>query len=133
MPKAPQRCRHDCPNIKGQCEEHRPKRIPWKGSTRKDSGFLDSAEWRRQKRRVLHRANKLGDGCELKISPECTVEATQVDHKIPVWYTRVDKVEDDELQGVCAKCHQMKSSYEGVQAKRIHALKHNQKGYDGFI
>lgn len=124
MPKAPQRCQHGCPNVKGKCEEHRPKRVNWKDSKRKESGFLDSAEWRRQKRRVLHRANK-NDGCELKISPDCTYVATQVDHVIPVWYTKQEQVTDDQLAGVCKKCHDKKSSFEGVQAKKIKRLRKN--------
>ncbi len=125
MPRAKQRCRVDCPNIKGECEEHKPKRVAWSGSTRKDSGYLDSAEWRRQKRRVITRANKERGGCELRIHPECTGVAVQCDHKVPVWYTKQDKVGDDDLQGVCKKCHDMKSSYEGVQAKRIKRAQDN--------
>lgn len=125
MPRAPQRCSPSCSNLKGNCPVHKPARIPWEGSTRKDSGFLDSAEWRRQRRRVLYRDNENG-GCQLQISEDCTRVATQVDHTMPVWYTRTERVSDDELQGVCKKCHDLKSSYEGVAAKRI-------KREDGFF
>ncbi len=125
MPKAPQRCRHDCPNLKGECIEHKPKRVNWKDSKRKDSGFLDSAEWRRQKRRVITRANRERGGCELRISDECTGVAVQCDHKVPVWYTRTERVSDHELQGVCVPCHKKKSSFEGVQAKRIKRMRNN--------
>lgn len=119
MPKAPQRCRHDCPNIKGKCPEHKPERIAWKDSKRKESGYLDSAEWRRQCRRVLYRENTYNGGCQLRIPGVCTGTATQVDHIVPVWYTKQDKVADEDLQGVCKECHAVKSSYEGVQAKKI--------------
>lgn len=125
MPKAPQRCSPTCSNIKGKCQEHKPARIAWKDSRRKESGFLDSAEWRRQKRRVITRANKERGGCELRISEKCTGVARECDHKLPVWYTGEDKVSDDDLQGVCSPCHRMKSSFEGVQAKRIKRMRNN--------
>jgi 5-methylcytosine-specific restriction enzyme A len=119
MPKAPQRCSPTCSNIKGKCSDHKPQRVAWKDSTRKDSGYLDSVKWKRQRRRVLFRD---GNTCRL-----CGAsDAQHVDHIIPVWYTRRDEVTDDELQTLCESCHQKKSSYEGVQAKRIKRL--NQDG-----
>lgn len=125
MPHAPQRCSLTCSNVKGKCAEHKPKREAWKDSKRKESGFLDSAKWRRQKRRVLYRDNKDMGGCQLAFPGICTQVATQVDHVIPVWYTQEDDVEDGQLQGVCKPCHDRKSSYEGVQAKRIKRASRN--------
>lgn len=51
--------------------------------------------------------------------------ARSVDHIIPVWYTGKEQVEDDELQLLCTTCHNQKSSFEGVQAKRIRASKNS--------
>jgi hypothetical protein len=38
---------------------------------------------------------------------------------MPVWYTGVEDVPDEELQLLCDRCHGNKSSFEGVQAKKI--------------
>ncbi len=115
MPRANQRCRYDCSNTKGKCKEHAPQRIPWEN--KRERQFLKTAKWKRQVRRVLFRDNDDG-GCRLKFEG-CTHLATQVDHILPVWYTGKEEVEDDNLQGVCEPCHRKKSSFEGVQAKRI--------------
>jgi 5-methylcytosine-specific restriction endonuclease McrA len=126
MPRAPKRCSITCPNpatLKGKCSEHQPLRVAWqKTSDSPDRSFLKTAEWTRQRLRVLYRDNTHHGGCQLAILPGCTKVATTVDHKIPVWYGRADEVEDEALQGLCAYCHQQKSSYEGVQAKRIKRL-----------
>lgn len=116
MPRAQQRCQRDCPNIKGKCEVHKPKRVAWEGKRERE--FLKTAEWQRQRRRVLYRDNTYHDGCQLRLIG-CTGLATQVDHKMPTWYTQVEEVDDSELQGVCEPCHKQKTSFEGVQAKKI--------------
>lgn len=120
MPRANQRCSPTCPNIKGKCPEHKPVRIPWENKRERE--FLKSAEWARQRRRVLYRDNTYNDGCQLRLIG-CTGLATQVDHKTPTWYTQVEEVDDSELQGVCKTCHDQKSSFEGVQAKKIKKLR----------
>lgn len=121
MPRAPQRCGvKRCTNkasFKGYCDIHKPKRDVWK-KTSPPRDFLKTKEWLLQRRRVLYRDNTFNGGCQLRL-PNCTFYATQVDHKTPVWYTGVEQVTDEELEGVCSSCHQKKSSFEGVQAKRI--------------
>lgn len=120
MPRAPSRCSPTCANPifkYGRCTKHQPEKIPWKD--KKERPFLHTAEWDRQRRRVLYRDNKYRDGCQLKISDKCTGVAEQVDHIVPTWYTRIEQVDDMELQGVCKPCHDKKSSFEGVQAKKI--------------
>src|SRR5689334_9289977 len=114
MPRAPKRCGPTCKNKvidKGKCLEHQPKRIPWQKKEGEERPFLSSPEWARQRRRILYYYNELLDGCAMKLEG-CTGTATHVDHKIPVWYSRIEQVEDDDLQGLCASCHQKKSSYE---------------------
>jgi len=51
------------------------------------------------------------------------IHATQVDHKVPVWYSGRDKATDKELAAICEPCHRLKSSYEGVTAKKFKAMK----------
>jgi 5-methylcytosine-specific restriction endonuclease McrA len=123
MPRAPKRCSPTCPKpvvAKGKCADHQPARIPWEN--KRERVFLKSAEWQRQRRRVLYRDNTYYGGCQLAFDG-CTKVATQVDHKLPTWYTGQEQVSDDELQGVCKGCHDVKSSYEGVQAKKIKKMR----------
>lgn len=118
MPRAPSRCSRTCPNPifkYGRCKEHQPEKVAWEGSKRQ-SAFIKSAEWQRQRRRIIFREKGL---CQLCKAPD----SRSVDHIIPVWYTGIEQVPDDQLQLLCESCHGKKSSYEGVQAKRIHALK----------
>lgn len=113
MPRAPARCSPTCPNkiIKyGRCQDHQPVKKAWQGSNRQ-SEFLRSAEWQRQRRRVLFRDKKICQICGAG-------DSHHVDHIIPQWYGG-EQVEDDRLQTLCERCHNRKSSYEGVQAKRI--------------
>lgn len=125
MPRAKRRCSNKCPNPvtrNGKCHQHQPPRVAWKKSPESFSrDFLKSKEWQLQRKRVLHRDNKENGGCQLRLVG-CTETATRVDHKAPVWYTQQEQVPDDDLQGLCESCHQYKSSYEGVQAKRIKRL-----------
>lgn len=126
MPRAPSRCSPTCPKPiykYGKCRDHQPERIPWE--TKRDRPYLSTPEWSRQRRRVLYRDNTYHGGCQLHIPGVCTTVATQVDHKVPTWYTGVEQVSDDELQGVCKPCHDLKSSYEGVQAKKIKKARGN--------
>lgn len=113
MPRAPKRCSPTCPKpvvTKGRCADHQPAKIPWEN--KRERAFLKSAEWERQRRRILYRD---GYVCQL-----CGAENSKhVDHIVPTWYTGKEQVEDDELQTLCASCHGKKSSFEGVQAKRI--------------
>lgn len=114
MPRAPQRCSPSCSNKifkYGKCIEHQPEKKAWAGSNRK-SAYLNSAAWQRQRRRVIHDRKGICQRCGAENS-------RQVDHIVPVWYSQRDKVEDHELQLLCDTCHADKSSYEGVQAKRI--------------
>lgn len=123
LPRAPSRCSPTCPNPvfrAGKCKEHQPQRIPWE--SKREREYLKSAEWNRQRKRVLYRDNTFNGGCQLGFDG-CTKKAEQVDHKMPTWYTGVEEVTDEELQGVCKKCHDIKSSFEGVQAKKIHKLR----------
>ena len=117
MPKAPSRCSLTCPNPifrYGRCKDHQPERVPWE--SKRERAFLKSAEWERQRRRVLKRDKFF---CQL-----CGAgDSRHVDHIIPVWYTGKEEVEDYELQTLCASCHSKKSSFEGVQAKKIQKLK----------
>ena len=114
MPRAPSRCSLTCPNPiwkYGKCKDHQPEKIPWAGSKR-DSAFRHSFEWERQRRRVLKRDKYTCQLCGAS-------DSHHVDHIIPVWYSGKEQVEDYELQTLCEKCHTAKSSFEGVQAKRI--------------
>lgn len=112
MPKAPQRCSLTCRNIKGKCPEHKPVRIPWENSKRNEIQDTGSSEWKRQRRRIIFREQG-----KCQICGES--DSRHVDHIIPAWYTKKSTVEDDELQLLCKTCHDKKSSFEGVQAKRI--------------
>jgi 5-methylcytosine-specific restriction endonuclease McrA len=126
MPRAPKRCSPGCSNkvtSKGRCAEHQPARIPWKkeeGHTRPDR---QKALTSQQRRRVLFRDNELRAGCQLRFE-KCTILATEVDHIIPAWYAG-EEASDNDLQGVCKSCHSKKSSFEGVQAKKIKRLNGN--------
>lgn len=114
MPKAPSRCGPKCPKkiVKyGKCEDHQPIKVPWQGSKRQ-SEFIKSAEWERQRRRIIFREEGKCQYCGAR-------DSRHVDHIIPVWFTKKEQVSDDELQLLCEDCHAKKSSYEGVQAKRI--------------
>lgn len=114
MPRAPKRCSFECPkpvHKYGKCIDHQPVKTPWVGSKRQ-SEFFKSAEWQRQRRRIIFRDKKTCQMCGAG-------DARQVDHIIPVWYTGREEVEDFELQLLCDSCHDKKSSFEGVQAKRI--------------
>lgn len=113
MPKAPSRCSRTCPKpiVKyGKCEIHQPVKVPWQGSKRQTE-FFRSAEWERQRKRILFRDERTCRICGAG-------DSHHVDHIIPQWYGG-EVVSDDELQTLCKKCHDRKSSYEGVQAKRI--------------
>lgn len=114
MPRAPKRCSPTCPNTitkYGKCNDHQPIKVPWKGSNR-DSAFRKSAEWERQRRRIIYREKGKCQYCGAS-------DSRHVDHIVPVWYTHKEEVEDYELQLLCETCHGKKSSFEGVQAKRI--------------
>lgn len=113
MPRAPMRCSPTCPKPAfryGKCRDHQPQREAWAGKRERE--FLKSAEWDRQRRRVLFRDDHTCQICGAS-------DANHVDHIIPVWYTKKEQVTDDELQTLCESCHTKKSSYEGVQAKKI--------------
>lgn len=127
MPRAPKKCIYNkctkASSFKGRCELHQLPREVWKKDT-PDRSFLKTKEWLIQRRRVLYRDNTFNGGCQLK-QVGCSLIATQVDHKIPVWYTGEERVNDEDLQGLCNSCHQKKSSFEGVQAKRIKKTREN--------
>src|ERR1044071_6464058 len=57
MPRAPARCGPTCPKPiykYGKCRDHQPVKEAWKGSKR-SSDFIKSAEWERQRRRIIFR------------------------------------------------------------------------------
>lgn len=122
MPRAPKRCGPKCSEkvvLGGKCKEHQPPRVAWKKSEESlDRTYFKTAEGRRQRLRVLYRDNEKRGGCQMRLDG-CTIKATHVDHIVPVWYTKVEDVSDDDLQGLCPECHQKKSSYEGVVAKKL--------------
>jgi 5-methylcytosine-specific restriction endonuclease McrA len=119
MPRAPSKCLK-CPKkatFRGYCDEHQLPREVWvKTSNSPDRSYLKTSEWEAQKLRIFDRDKWL---CQYKITPKCVTYATQVDHKVPVWYSGRDVAEDDELAAICVECHKVKSSYEGVQAKKF--------------
>lgn len=121
MPRAPKRCSPSCSKkvIRGgKCEEHQPQRIPWqKTEESPDRSYLKTAEWARQRRRVLYRDNTHNGGCQLQLEDRCTRVATEVDHISPVWYRGAEEVDDNDLQGLCKPCHSFKSSRDGYFAK----------------
>lgn len=113
MPRAPKRCSFECPKPVfkyGKCKDHQPIKTPWAGSKRQTE-FFRSEAWQRQRRRIIFRDKT----CQLCGSHD----ARSVDHILPVWYTGVEEVTDEQLQLLCKSCHDKKSSFEGVQAKRI--------------
>ena len=117
MPRAPMRCSPSCPKpviAKGKCEDHQPVRVAWEN--KRERAFLKSAEWDRQRKRVLFRDDRTCRICGAG-------DANHVDHMVPTWYTGVEQVSDDDLQTLCKACHDRKSSYEGVQAKKIRKAK----------
>lgn len=125
MPRAPSKCIFNrCTNpsvFRGYCSQHQKPREPWKGS--RERVFLHTKAWKLQRRRILYR----DPNCMLQLPYDptdpndtgCTLVSTEVDHKLPVWYTGEEVVDDEDLQGVCHRCHSKKSSFEGVQAKKI--------------
>lgn len=123
MPRAPKRCGPKCPNKVfryGRCKEHQPERIPWqKSEDSPDRSYLKTPAWDRQRRRILWRDNNERGGCQGRYVDDCTGVATSVDHISPVWYTGVDEVDDEDLQGLCEPCHKYKTSLDGYFAKMI--------------
>lgn len=121
MPRAPKRCSPKCSNVVvrgGKCSEHQPERIPWqKTEDSPDRSYLKTAEWNRQRIRVLFRDNTYNGGCQGRYVDECLGVATTVDHIAPVWYVGFDEVDDNDLQGLCKPCHDHKSSRDGYFAK----------------
>lgn len=119
MPRAPSRCSPTCPKPifkYGKCKDHQPERVPWE--SKRERSFLKSAEWERQRRRIIHRDKGFCQLCGAS-------NARSVDHIIPTWYTQKEQVTDEELQLLCEKCHTAKSSFEGVQARRIKKAQDN--------
>lgn len=121
MPRAKKRCSLKCrePVFRyGKCKAHQPEKIPWvKTEESPDRSFLKTAEWGRIRRRVLYRDNQERGGCQGRYVEDCTGVATTVDHKTPVWYSRYDEVDENDLQGLCQPCHNFKSSRDGYFAK----------------
>lgn len=99
MPRAPKVCATPgCPHPQ-PCPDHRPK--PWAGSTRRKRL---PKNWNRITRRILRR------------DPMCKVcgvaPSVEVDH-----IQRGDDHSPGNLQGICKRCHAIKSSREGNAAK----------------
>lgn len=131
MPRANKRCGISCPKPVfrgGKCLDHQPPRIPWvKTEESPDRSHLKTAEWQRQRRRILYRDNTHNGGCQLRLEG-CTELATTVDHIAPVWYRGADEVDDNDLQGLCETCHNFKSSRDGYFAKMEKKKRNNETG-----
>lgn len=124
MPRAPKRCSEKKCTSKvtrgGKCNDHQPPRIPWqKSENSPDRSYLNTQEWKRQRVRVLFRDNNHNGGCQGRLVDDCTGIAVEVDHINPVWYSGVDEVDDNDLQGLCTPCHRYKTSLDGYFAKMI--------------
>lgn len=128
MPRAPQKCLKCLrkATFRGYCDTHQPPREVWvKTEDSPDRSFLKTSEWEKQRTRVLDRDKWL---CQFTLSPKCKKFATQVDHKVPVWYSGRDRATDQELAAICEPCHLQKSSYEGYAAKQHKKLLQQRKG-----
>lgn len=120
MPRAPSKClRNGCLDkavFRGYCNSHQQPRQAWvKTEESPDRSYLKTRAWKAQRVRVLDRDKWI---CQFKF-PDCQVRATQVDHRVPVWYSGRDKATDLELAAICESCHGKKSSAEGLAAKRF--------------
>ena len=69
--------------------------------------------WRRVRERILKRDSYLCQPC--KRQDRLTL-ATQVDHVIPQFEGGSD--EEDNLQGICDPCHEVKTQAEARRARR---------------
>ena len=113
------RCRHPtCPrstkDASGYCERHRLPPIHKRTTGNRTGGdrarrmvqqrFYASKAWREARAAQLRRQPE----CELQL-PGCTVEATCVDHKVPV-AAGGDPLAASNLQSSCRECHSSKTA-----------------------
>jgi 5-methylcytosine-specific restriction protein A len=84
----------------------------WQHSPRTASARRTATRsWRRQRMRAL---NRDGHQCMIR-GPRCTVDATEVDHVVPVHLGGSDEL--DNLASCCAACHSGKTARESAQAR----------------
>lgn len=81
----------------------------WARSPSPSSRGSNSGERKRWRREVLARDDYQ---CVLRINSNCTGEATQVDHVVPVSVAPELELEVDNGQSCCRYCHASKSASE---------------------
>ncbi|MBR5865715.1 MAG: HNH endonuclease [Alistipes sp.] len=109
----------DCrPQVEAELESRRAENLKKKTAAynRKRSAkyraFYTSKEWRTLSRSYLREA---AYKCEAHVHPECTGLAVEVHHKLPIqtedgWQLRL---EWDNLEAVCTKCHNVRHPEKG--------------------
>ncbi|WP_301120312.1 HNH endonuclease [Mycolicibacterium fortuitum] len=112
MPRAPKYCGHQgCTTLvtgKSRCHDH----SGWKTSPRTASaGRTSTAHWKQQRAKALQRD---GHQCQIR-GPRCTIQATQVDHIIPVSQGGTDDLTN--LASACHNCHAAKTAREAAAAR----------------
>lgn len=112
MPRAPKICGYQgCTTLvtgKSRCHDH----SGWKTSPRTASaGRTSTAHWKLQRAKALQRD---GHQCQIR-GPRCTIQATQVDHIIPVHLNGTDDLTN--LMSVCKPCHAAKTAREAAAAR----------------
>ncbi|MHB8276487.1 MAG: HNH endonuclease signature motif containing protein [Candidatus Humimicrobiaceae bacterium] len=116
MPYAPRpRCKHPlCPKIAEQsspyCIQHSKQPVSQQeiDRHRHDNRVYGNTTWRRL-RRIKLSNDPL---CELCLSKDIVVQASQVDHIIPVAIQPELRLSLDNLQSLCETCHSKKTREE---------------------
>lgn len=86
---------------------------PWRESR------VEQSNWRSLRRAVLRRDDHR---CRLRYVG-CTVDATEVDHKVPAYLTGNVTVTEEDLQSACSHCHGIKSRRESSAAAKAKAAR----------
>jgi len=86
------------------------KRKTWKGNDHEDAAFYNSRAWRRLRLYILQ-----GD----PLCRECNKPATVVDHIEPIRLGGAS-MDPENLQPMCASCHNKKSRSERGRSKDEH-------------
>lgn len=115
MPRAPKVCSHrDCTTLvlgDTRCPNHKQP-SGWSTSPRTASARRTStAHWKLQRAKALQRD---GHQCQIR-GPRCTIQATQVDHVIPVSRGGTDDLTN--LMSVCATDHAAKTAREAAEGR----------------
>lgn len=92
-----------------RCDEHRSgwNRAPRSASSKRTG----TRQWKLIRAKTLTRD---GHQCQLR-GPNCTIEATQVDHVIPVSQGGGDELSN--TTSVCKPCHDQKSAREAAAGR----------------